>query len=218
MTAAEIVGWAGALTAISIGIPQVVRLIRTRSTAGVSLVTWQAVLALNIGWGVHGLLLDALNMVVSNAFSVIASLMVLGLIRRERHRGPLSLLMPSGMIAAVMIAVDLALGSTWFGAVAVVVSLVANAGQGISLVRSVSIAGVAPGFLVAQLLNQLLWLAWALLVADSGTLISSASTGLVASFNLVWWLLRRFGMPAIFVRPATGQVVATEPAGVSSEA
>lgn len=217
MTPAEIVGWAGALTALSIGIPQAFRLLRTRNTAGLSVVAWQAILTLNIGWLVHGILIDAPNMILPNAVSVIVSTTVLLLLRQERQLNALTLLAPVALGAGVMVAADLTLGSTWFGVTAILASLIANAGQGISLAREPSITGVAPGFLIIQLVNQVVWVGWGLMVADSGTVISAIFTGLIALFNTVWWILRRLGMRPLFVRPVTAVVETVGAARVSCE-
>lgn len=216
MTPAEIVGWAGALTALSIGIPQAFRLLRTRNTAGLSVVAWQAMLTLNIGWLVHGVLLEAPNMIVPNGVSVLISATVLLLLRQERELNALRLLVPVVLGAGVMIAADLVLGSTGFGVTAILASLMANAGQGISLVREPAITGVAPGFLIIQLVNQVVWVTWGVMVADSGTVISATFTGLVALFNAVWWTLRRFGMRPLFVRPVVVAVETDGAARVSS--
>lgn len=211
-----IVGWLAALTAITLGAPQVVRLIRTRSTAGLSIIAWQASLAISIAWTVHGVLIDALNMIVPNAFAAFPATGVLMLVMRERRLNPIRLFAPSAVIAAAMIATDLVFGSAGFGVVAVVVAATANAGQGLELVRSPSIAGVSPGFLMLQLANQAVWLVWALLVDDPGTLITSICTGLIALFNVVWWALRRSGLRPMFVRSSAAPVSSGEDAQVSS--
>ncbi len=48
MTTIEIVGWVATGTGTVLGLPQVVRLVRTRSVEGMSLPTWQAWLAVNL--------------------------------------------------------------------------------------------------------------------------------------------------------------------------
>ena len=68
-----------------------------------------------------------------------------------------------------MIGVDLAFGTAAYGVVAVFPALFANAGQSVELIRSPSVAGVSPMFLVGGVLNQVLWLTWGLLVPDAGT-------------------------------------------------
>lgn len=57
MTPVDIVGWSATVLGTILGVPQLVRLLRTRSVAGLSLIAWQATLSINIGWTVHGLLI-----------------------------------------------------------------------------------------------------------------------------------------------------------------
>jgi len=47
MVTVEAVGWAGTVTGTLLGLPQAVRLARTRNVEGLSLRTWQALLAVN---------------------------------------------------------------------------------------------------------------------------------------------------------------------------
>jgi len=67
VTPVDVVGWLGALTATILGIPQAIRLLRTSDTRGVSLVAWQAILAINIGWTSHGIVLGQPAMIVPGA-------------------------------------------------------------------------------------------------------------------------------------------------------
>lgn len=216
MTPVDILGWVGALMAIAIGIPQAVRLLRTRDTAGLAVMTWQLMLGLNIGWFSHGLLIDAPQMVVPNLISAAISATVLLLIRRARGLNPVTLLIPTVLIAAVMIGADLIAGSAAFGVAAVLGSMLANAGQAVNLVRSPDISGVAPGYLIIQLVNQVIWAIWAIVVGEPGTTISAISTGLIITFSSVWWLLRRAGLRPLFVRAEPVAVVPEEVTPVSS--
>lgn len=217
MTPVEVLGWAGALTAISIGVPQVVQLLRTRSTAGLSVMTWQAMLGINVGWLSHGIVIGAANMIVPNVASSILSAAVLLLVVRERKLHAPKLLLVSALVAGVMITADLVLGSAAFGITALLASLVSNASQGVDLVRSPDVGGVAPGYLGAQVVNQVLWVVWAVLVQDSGTIISASFTGLLAVFNGTWWVLRRLGLRPLFARSAEPGVVPGKAAPVVCE-
>ena len=194
MTPVLVFGWAAAFVGTVLGIPQVVRLVRTRSVEGVSLAAWQVILGLNVGWLVHGFLIRQLNMIVPNGLGMIVTLMILRLVARERRRPLPRTLLPGMAIGAVMVAVDLVFGSATFGAFAVIPAIFANIGQSIELVRAPRVWGVSPAFLVGAVLNQALWLAWGLLVADPGTVIAATVTGTITLFNLVWWGLRMAGL------------------------
>lgn len=201
MSPVEIVGWLGALTATLLGIPQAWRLIRTRNIEGLSLVAWQANLVINIGWTVHGIVLNQWNMIIPNTLAMSATLPILILMQRELRLGLLRVLLPGVLGGVAMVLVDVLAGSAAFGSVALIPALLANAGQSVALVRSPRVVGVSPGFLVTQVVNQAVWLIWAVMLPDSGTQIAAFVTGCVAVFNLGWWLLRQFGLRAFAVRP-----------------
>lgn len=194
MTPVELFGWGAAFVGTVLGLPQVVRLVRTRDVAGVSLPAWQVILGLNVGWLVHGFLIHQLNMIVPNGLGMIVTLTILRLMAREERRPMLPTLLPGVVIGAVMIAFDLAFGSATFGAFAVIPAVFANIGQSIELVRAPRVVGVSPVFLVGAVLNQALWLAWGLLVPDPGTIIAATVTGTITLFNLAWWGLRMAGL------------------------
>lgn len=200
MSPVEIVGWLGALTATLLGVPQAWRLIRTRNIEGLSLVAWQANLVINIGWTVHGIVLNQWNMIIPNSLAMSATLPILILMQRELKLRLFRVLLPGVLGGVAMILVDVFAGSAAFGSVALIPALLANAGQSVALVRSPRVVGVSPGFLVTQVVNQAVWLIWAVMLPDSGTQIAAFVTGCVAVFNLVWWLLRQFGLRAFAVR------------------
>jgi uncharacterized protein with PQ loop repeat len=112
--------------------------------------------------------------------------------RTQRHLLPV--LLPGLLAAGVLIAIDQLLGSAAFGAAAIIAAVVANAGQSIELVRAKRIVGVSVLFLILAVVNQGLWLSWAILVPDIGTMIFATVTGAITVFNLTWWSLRMLGL------------------------
>ena len=202
----EIVGWLATCVAALLAVPQIVRLVRTRSTDGLSLLLWQAMLAINLGWLSHGLLLGAANMVVTNLLGLASTLTILVLLIRARRLRAWRVMLPAVLGGVVIIAVDLLLGPAAFGVAALIPALVSNAGQGVKLVRSPRITGVSPVFLAGQVVNQVLWFTWALMVEDQGTMIAAPVSGAVQLLNLIWWVLRRTGLRPLFVRPVPVEV------------
>lgn len=194
MELVDIVGWAAAFVGTVLGLPQLVRLARTRNVEGLSLPFWQLILSLNIAWTSHGFLLAKPNLIVPNLLGLATTLAILVLMSRELGRGLVRVFLPGILIAAAMIAVDLVAGSAAYGAVAMWPALIANVGQTVELIRSPRVTGVSPVFLVGGVLNQALWLAWGLLVPDVGTQIASTSTLAITGINLLWWTLRKLGL------------------------
>lgn len=199
MITAELVGWSAALVGTLLGLPQVYRLSRTRSVEGLSLLAWQAILAMNLAWMSHGIILAKANVIVPNVLGLASTLPILFMMARELGRPVFRVLLPGLLLAAAMVTVDLTLGTAAYGVVAVLPSLFANLGQCVELIRSPSVAGVSPVFLIVGVLNQVLWLTWGILVNDAGTMITCAVTLMLTSFNLVWWGLRRLGLRAFGV-------------------
>ncbi|MFZ0530192.1 MAG: PQ-loop domain-containing transporter [Propionicimonas sp.] len=194
-----VIGWAAALTATLLGLPQAVRLLRTRHVDGISLLSWQCLFVINIAWASHGVLIEKLNMILPNLLAMSCTLPVLFLIAKGRGLRLSRVLLPPIGFAVLMIAVDVLFGTAAFGVVGILPAIMSNAGQSVDLVRSPTIDGVSGLFLVLTVLNQSLWLTWALLVFEVGSMVTATVTGVVAVFNLVWWVLRRAGLPALFV-------------------
>lgn len=201
MPLVDVIGWSATCVGALLGLPQLVRLIRTRNVDGLSLLAWRTVLALNIIWLAHGIRISAAPQVVTNLVALAVTLPLVVMLTRAAGRSLPRTLAPSFAVAAVIIAIDYGLGSLAFGIAAMVPGIVANAGQSVELVRATLVDGVAPMFLVLAWVNQCLWLSWALLVHDPGTILAAGMTLALTTFNLFWFGLRRLGMRALFVRP-----------------
>lgn len=191
---ADLFGWGGTVTGTLLGIPQLVRLARTRNVEGLSLRAWQATLAINLGWTAHGIGIGQVPQVVTSALSLVATVPILFLLSRDLGRNPVLVFLPGLALAAVMIAIDRIFGSAAYGAFAVVPAVIANAGQTVALVRALHVRGVSPVFLLLAVLNQVFWLSWAILVHDAGTTIAAITTGSISIVNLGWYGARRAGV------------------------
>jgi uncharacterized protein with PQ loop repeat len=203
VSAVEVVGWAGSMSGIILGLPQVLRLVRTGRVEGLSLTAWQAMLVVNLSWTAHGLSIGQVPQVLTSALSLCSTVPILYLMARELRRHVLPVLLPGLVAAGALIAVDQLLGSAVFGTAAIIPAVVANAGQSLGLVRSPRIVGVSVLFLILGVVNQGLWLSWAILVPDIGTMIVATVTGIITVFNLTWWSLRVLGLrPLLVAGPA----------------
>lgn len=202
--AVSVLGWAAAVVGISLGIPQLVRLLRTRDVHGISVPAWQALLAVNLGFGVHGIIVGQWNMIVTNVFALATTIPMLVLLARELRRGVWALLAPGLVGVAVLTGLDLGIGTAAFGVAVMIPGTVVNLGQSVALIRSHSVTGVSGLYLVMAVVNQVLWCSWAWLLPEYGTAIATTVYLIVVTFNLVWWGMRRAGLRAFFVvRPAT---------------
>jgi uncharacterized protein with PQ loop repeat len=199
MSLVIMVGWVAALVGTVLGLPQMVRLARTRNIEGLSLPAWQLILGLNIGWTSHGVVLGQLNLILPNVLGLASTLPILFLMSRELDRPLPKILVPGILLGLGMIATDIIFGTAVYGMVALWPALFANVGQTLELIRSPRVAGVSPFFLIAGVLNQALWLWWGLLVNDAGTMITATSTLGITSVNLIWWLMRQLGLRSFLV-------------------
>jgi len=86
MSLLVLVGWTATAVGTVLGIPQLVRLARTRNVEGLSLVGWQAILAINLGWTAHGIRIGQPPQIVASAFSLVATLPILYMLARELGR------------------------------------------------------------------------------------------------------------------------------------
>lgn len=209
MQPVEVIGWAAALTGVTLGLPQLLRLARTRRVDGLSLTTWQAFLVINISWTAHGIGIGQVPQILTSALSLCSTAPILYLMARELRLDLRSVFLPCLLASAAMITIDRVFGSAVFGASMIIPAVVANAGQGVELLRSPRIVGVSGLFLFLSVVNQGLWLTWAILVPDMGTVIVCIATGAITVFNLVLWSLRTLGMRPLFVAPPPRESVQT---------
>ena len=213
MSLVDVIGWSATCVGALLALPQLLRLVRTRHLEGVSLFAWRAVLVLNIIWMAHGIRIGQPPQIVTNVIALCITLPILVVLSRSLGRSLLMVLAPPLAAAAIVVGIDVYLGSLAFGIAAIIPGIFSNAGQSVELVRSGDVRGVAPLFLMMAVLNQVLWLTWALMVRDPGTIFAAAITLAMTAFNLTWYSLRRFGLRAFFVRePLPAPQVSRTPA------
>jgi uncharacterized protein with PQ loop repeat len=198
VVAATVVGWFAVAIGMCVAVPQLVRLARTRKVDGLSLIAWRSILAMNIAWAAHGIRLGQFALILTNSMGLCSTLPILYLLARQFRRNLLVLMLPSLVVAAVMITVDHVLGSAAYGVAAITVALVSNLGQSMQLVRAHHVSGVSPLFVTLAVLNQAVWVVWGLLVKDAGTVMTASTVCGLTSFNLLWYVLRRLGLRAFF--------------------
>ena len=186
-----VLGWIAAIVGAVFTLPQALRMIRTRSVAGVSLAAWQIMLGANLGWTAHGVHSGHVNLWLPNALLLLVTLRILGVFHRRAGVAWRRLVLPGLGMAAVMVALDLLVGPVSFAVAAFLPSGLAQLVQLRDLVHRVNLSGVSLVFLTVSVLNQLIWLGWSLAAGEiSVTVCASAMAGLMA-VNLVWCVLRR---------------------------
>lgn len=193
MSWVDAVGWVAAASSASLAVPQGARIAMTRSVAGVSTITWQAMLIAGIAWTSHGLLYGTPQIIWPNALLAITSAWVLWQLVTA-HRLPVAKtwFVP---IAVAMLAfgADLAFGPFAFAAVSFVPGSIGQVSQLREILRVPDPSGVSMVALLAALLNQVLWFTYAVPARELAVLSVSVPIACLisASIGALWWRRRR---------------------------
>lgn len=202
----DILGWIGTLVGGLMGVPQLVRLFRTRNVDGLSTATWQAWTATAIAWAVHGVRIGQAPQVTTSVLVFASAIPIVYLMARELDRGFVRLLLPGLAGGLLLILIDVTWGSAAFGLVSLIPMLVVNIGQSLELIRSPHVDGVSVVTIAMLTLNQTIWTVWSFAINDPASMLSAASGLFFAGFNLIWYGLRRLGLRPFFPHAPVGHV------------
>ena len=190
----DYIAFCAAVCSASISIPQFILVVRTKVTHGLSLTMWVLSLGTGIGWLCHGFKLGVINMIWPNFWILFVVVTILYFLRRNgRYRSVVKLL-PGIALAALLVGLDNFVGSAAFGAAVIVPQVYGMMRQGLSLMRSPLVTGVSTGAWVLMVINHALWLTWAIMSQEIGTMISGAVCVGPAIFVLTWCILRARGV------------------------
>lgn len=217
----ELLGWAAALSLAAVALPQVIKLLRSKTIAGISPSAWQIVLGINVAWSAHGLFTGHPNIWVPNLIFLVCSATILVQLARHGVRSLPRLFLPGVVLASVAFALDVTVGPVAFAIAAVIPSATAQLAQLRELIVAPSIRGVSMPFLVTNVANQCLWFSWALLAHERSVTIASLCIGSLMTANLVWATLRRLRLvrtrPTLTASSVGGAHIAGTPEPSSRE-
>ncbi|GAB3701827.1 hypothetical protein [Mariniluteicoccus flavus] len=185
-----VLSWAAATLSILANLPQLLRLVRVRTAAGLSLVSWQAIAACGLGWTLHGGVLKNATIVVPNFVLMLSAATIVGLIARHRSVGLVRAYAPVAAVGALMFAIGQAWGPVAFAVAAFLPGLIGLIAQAVDLVRSTHVTGVSLSALLFQVLTQATWFAWALATHEPSVTIVATVIGLAYVVNVVLYLIR----------------------------
>ena len=190
---ALIVGWVAAGLSCFISAPQLVRIVRARTTSGVSILSWQLALGGNLTWGVYGFTHGNPNQWLPNVGLIVITLVILSLFHRHVGTPWVALLAPGLVIGATTTTLDHAVGTIAYSIAAFLPAAVSLVSQLKVTATSVDVRGLSVGNQWLGLVNQSAWLVWAVLIGErSVILVGSASLVLIVA-NLSMALLRTTG-------------------------
>ncbi|GAA3693843.1 hypothetical protein GCM10022204_06990 [Microlunatus aurantiacus] len=187
-------GWFAAALAATVALPQVVKLLRNRTTAGISLTAWRLTLAANIAWTGHGFVVGHANIWLPNLMFMICSVIILNQLRRDRVLTWGATFGPSLVLGLATLGLDVTYGALVFAIAAGLPSVIAQMLQFQELVVAPRISGVSLPFLAMNWVTQAAWLSWALLVGEQSITMVASTMGVLMGLNLLWAVLRRQGV------------------------
>ncbi|MDR0847669.1 MAG: hypothetical protein LBN10_01280 [Propionibacteriaceae bacterium] len=200
---ADVLGWIGACLGLAISLPQVILVVRTGSTHGLSLVTWVITLGTGLAWTGHGIKLAEQPQIWPNIVTWIATCTILYYLHRNGRFRSWKVVLPGLALGIGLICIDNFISATAFGACVIFPQAFGILKQGIALMRAPLVTGVSPMAWVLQVTNQGVWLTWALLSREPGIGISAAVSLVCGAFVLTWRILRMKGLGPISEWPST---------------
>lgn len=204
----ETLGWTAGAYSACVAMPQLARVVRSRTTAGISLLAWQSSLASNLSWTVYGLLTRHVNLWLPCLLLALSAAWMLIMVARDRRPvddslravGRIDPLRIFGAPALVVVATCLlavTAGPLAFSAAVFVPAALAQLLQLRSLMISADISAVSLPYLLMGVIGQALWFSWGVLADDISNKLVAGCLIVLAGANLAWCLLRRFDL----VRP-----------------
>lgn len=215
MTFIEIWGWLAAAFTATLSLPQLIRLLRVRTSAGLSLLSWQMMLAANIPWVAHGVMTNRMNLALPNAALFVCTILILRMIRRDRGLGLLQTYAMGTIAGVAAFGVDVIFGAAAFGTLVTIPQAIGQLAQLRDLLRLRDIRGLSWVFLTVSFGLQFMWIYWAFAVNDNAVKVAASMMAILAGANLLVYVLRRLDV----IKPPGGpgtSLLADSPAGLYS--
>ena len=190
MTALDILGWVAASFGMASAFPQLLRLLRTRSSAGISLVLFQLNAAGVGAWAMHGFLVGVPQMQYPNLVLTVTSLVVCALVLKDRGARLFPALLVPPLISVALFTADLFAGALVFGFVVAAPFVVGQVSQLRTMQRSADLTGVSLPFLAVSFFVQAMWLVWGILYGETSITVCASLLGALSLANLVHYMRR----------------------------
>lgn len=184
-------GWVAAAIGVASNLPQLLRILTARTSAGVSVRLWQVTAASTAAWCVHGFLVSAPQMQWPNLLmSLLASIIVVLVLRDRREPVLRQFLLPT-LVALALIASNVWFGPLVFGLLVAVPQLMGQFSQLRLMLGAPDLTGVSLGYLTVILLVQAMWFVFGLATTDWALIVCAGSMVVICTINLTVYLVRR---------------------------
>ena len=193
----SILGWAAALIGAVTTLPQLIKILRSGTTAGISLTNFQLLLANFIAWVGHGVIMARPYFWLTNACLLVINIVILRKIIVHRVLNPVTPWIMGTIIGFALIGVDL-WSHVAFGVLVLFPQGFGALAQVIDIARKIDISGLSGLYIFISFFIQLLWLIWALLARDTAVIMAASVQGSIALVAFLWLVARSFGASPIF--------------------
>lgn len=190
MTALDILGWVAASFGMASALPQLFRLLRTRSSAGVSVSLFQLNAGATGAWAMHGVMVGVPQMQYPNLILTVSSLAVVILVLKDRKESLFPTLLVPPLISLALFGIDLWAGALVFGFVVAAPFVVGQVAQLREMIESLDLTGLSLPFLSIAFFVQALWLTWGILYGETSITVCASLLGTLSLVNLVYYLYR----------------------------
>lgn len=187
----EVFGWVAAAIGMASFFPQLIRIIRARTAAGVSLRNWQFLVGTQGAWCAHGFLVGVVQMQWPNLVMVLTALAIVVFIRKERGRPVLPALVVPLLIIAALYAIDVFVGGAAFGLIVAIPQVGGQMAQLREILRSTDLSGISPGYLSINLLVNAMWTVFGFVTVEWALMVCATAMTVICSINLITYLTRR---------------------------
>jgi uncharacterized protein with PQ loop repeat len=193
----DAIGWIAALSSACVALPQGLRILATRSVAGISRLIWQMTLAGGIAWFVHGMVAGRAQIIWPNAVLSLTSAWVVIMVCRATggSRGGAFALPALGALLAV--GIEAALGPVAFGVAMFVPSAIGQISQLIAIRKAADTTGVSLSGLLVALACQILWLCYAFPAGESAIAVTATPTAALMVITISALQIKRARSPVL---------------------
>lgn len=205
----DVIGWIAAAFGMSAAVPQLYRLWKVHTSAGLSERMWQLNTAAVAAWAMHGFYFDRMQLGIPNIVCVIIYVGVLWFIASDRGKKLAPMLLLPAIGGLLLFGVDLWLGEVVFGFVVAAPLVYGQLSQLRVMVKSADLSGVSVPTLAVNVLVQLLWAVWGFGVGDGAMMVCSVLMASVCIANVGYYTWRR-------MRGTAGPVAETEAAAAET--
>lgn len=203
-----ILGWVCAVLGAVLALPQLIKLFKTRDTAGVSLLNWQLVVGSGLAWTWHGIDVGQAPVWVPNLLMGLSGLAIVWMICTHRKISlPKTLLLPAGvMVVSLLIdnfnrflgaapdSAQATLAHSVFGFVVNIPQMIGVLAQMRSIIREPDLKGFSIAYMGMLCSVQYLWLIWSLFSGESAIRVGAGAMAALTTVAIIVYVLRQIGV------------------------